>query len=130
MLINFLSGKPQTNHFSSMFSFTKASRLKSFLGDDQIIKHEQQTEHDNYQSGHSSDFLSFTGLPPSPCKIHTNTTYLYINDCKSVEKVELTSCEGSCGASSSMWDSWKYAETNYLLIHAKLHVLFFMIISY
>ncbi|XP_005941718.1 intestinal mucin-like protein [Haplochromis burtoni] len=44
-------------------------------------------------------------LPPSPCKIHTNTTYLYINDCKSVEKVELTSCEGSCGASSSIYSA-------------------------
>lgn len=102
MLINFLSGKPQTNHFTACFHSQRLLDLRAFLGDDQIIKREQQTEDDNYQSGHSRDFLSFTGLPPSPCKIHTNTTYLYINDCKSVEEVELTSCEGSCGASSSM----------------------------
>ncbi|XP_053740798.1 mucin-5AC-like [Synchiropus splendidus] len=46
-----------------------------------------------------------TCIPKSECKPRTNTTYLYINGCKSVDEVEITECEGTCGASSSMYSA-------------------------
>ncbi|KAM8861709.1 uncharacterized protein ACB058_008446 [Synchiropus picturatus] len=46
-----------------------------------------------------------TCIPKPECKPRTNTTYLYINGCKSVAEVEITECEGTCGASSSMYSA-------------------------
>lgn len=43
-----------------------------------------------------------TGVPKYDCEILRNTTILHRDKCKSVGPVELTSCLGSCGASSAM----------------------------
>ena len=37
------------------------------------------------------------------CQINRNTTRLQIDSCKSDNEVEITSCKGTCGASSSMY---------------------------
>lgn len=59
-------------------------------------------------------FLSFTGTSiKAPCELTRNTTYLQANNCRSAEKVEITACAGSCGASSSMWDLW---QTNFSIM--------------
>ncbi|KAM4573875.1 mucin-5B-like [Odontesthes bonariensis] len=39
------------------------------------------------------------------CELTKNSTYLQTNNCRSDEKVELTACQGSCGASWSMYSA-------------------------
>lgn len=46
--------------------------------------------------------VSFAGITFDNCQINRNTTRLQIDSCKSDNEVEITSCKGTCGASSSM----------------------------
>uniref|UniRef100_UPI003AB02701 mucin-2-like n=1 Tax=Centroberyx gerrardi TaxID=166262 RepID=UPI003AB02701 len=41
-----------------------------------------------------------TCTPRYSCQMIKNTTYLQIKDCKSIEPVEISACQGSCGTSS------------------------------
>uniref|UniRef100_A0A3Q0TDL1 CTCK domain-containing protein n=1 Tax=Amphilophus citrinellus TaxID=61819 RepID=A0A3Q0TDL1_AMPCI len=59
--------------------------------------------------------MSFTGTPRQSCKIHRNTTYLYTKNCRSVNQVELTSCEGSCGLSETVFTCRYSAEANNMM---------------
>ncbi|XP_055365808.1 mucin-5AC-like [Betta splendens] len=52
-----------------------------------------------------------TCTPRYSCKMNTNTTYLVVGSCRSIEPVDIKSCEGSCESSSSTMYS---AESNSL----------------
>ncbi|XP_023811495.1 mucin-5AC isoform X2 [Oryzias latipes] len=54
-----------------------------------------------------------TCTPRYSCQLNRTTTFLVKGNCKSIEPVELTSCEGSCGASWS-----KYSVEDDMMMHS------------
>ncbi|XP_034541009.1 intestinal mucin-like protein [Notolabrus celidotus] len=46
-----------------------------------------------------------TCTPRQDCLMRKNSTHLQLKDCKSVDLVEITSCAGSCGESSSVYSA-------------------------